>query len=501
MASTQKKKRYLCLLDSALLLCPSPSSLCVRLLWQLNAGIMASHSSKALLVVIISLLSSSQASALTAQSTQVPTSIVSAAAPASTNSSDTLSSIPECTRPCLTKATLSLPCEATDTQCLCAHSQQIHDRTLTCLAGSTCSESDIDLTANYYDDLCLSLGYPLSAVGTEIATATSPSPTSPELVSSASSSSIGATGTSATQQSSPGQKSTLKVSIIVGVAIGVAIVLIGTIAAGCWFLGRRRRQEEHDQAEKIFTSPTSAPTATSSTTIVVPVRPASSMYSPSSSQFPTAIDVSTRKPSVLSTSTTYSQHPSSPRHTQQTWNAFPSQNHRNRKSNATIETTFTSMTNQHRHASVSRHLSTISSQSQKPKQNPRVREIEIRRPQRVISEEVVVKEAYADDSDDYASGITESEDEEPQRSFATARSVHSSKSNRSTRSRTTTGSGGAGTVQTSPVRITTQQISPGLGKFDFGLGSPGTPRSMGSQGTVERAVWGDGPVEKSRHFV
>ena len=421
------------------------------------------HSSKVLLAILLSVVGPLPLRSVVAQSLDVPTSIVSAAAPASTNSSNSLSAIPDCTRSCLTKATLSLPCEATDTQCLCAHSQQIHDRTLTCLADSTCSESDITLTTNAYHNLCVSLGYPLSSTGTGATTPSSSLPLASNGAASATQSSSSSSSTTA--ENSSKSNSNTKIYIIAGVAVGVGLILIATITACfCLVTRRRKKQLEQEANEKAVSPPTPPPMTSSSATLTPKIHPSSSVYSPNTIKFPSTILGADDKSTVLAMHNRSSNNsPVSPRRQQQQWERFPTPPPQ--KPNAPTKPSFTDrpreysprsryhqQPQQHHNrpsdrqhpgqssrrgpppppmmtmkpkSNKSRHISQISSVSQKPKPNPGVRDIEISTPPigtRIRSQAIILDE---DAFSDYTSVTEDSEDEKRQESYRSARSTGS----------------------------------------------------------------------------
>ncbi|RMZ75147.1 hypothetical protein DV738_g5638, partial [Chaetothyriales sp. CBS 135597] len=180
-----------------------------------------------------------------ADSSLLPTSIVSAIltstqSDAATTYTTAPISYPPCAQSCLAEATNALPCDHSDSQCLCLQAANVQSSVTACLAASgACSATDETSAALYYNTICQALGYPTVLSSSSTSQFTEAVATAPASTSSAASAS---------------QSNVLPLAAVAGIAAGVALVVAILIAIAVYLYVRHQsRDGDHlhsDQRDK-----------------------------------------------------------------------------------------------------------------------------------------------------------------------------------------------------------------------------------------------------------
>lgn len=153
--------------------------------------------------------------------------------------------IPSCAQSCLSEATGSLPCQDTDSRCLCLHTSDVQNSVKFCLSSSNaCSKTDTEVAVAYYGNICQALGYQTDLTTTAIGSA-GPQPTV-DIVSATGQPSPVPTQIIATStpSSTSNQNSGLSTPVIAGIAAGVALFLAITITTAVYFILQRRSRRD-----------------------------------------------------------------------------------------------------------------------------------------------------------------------------------------------------------------------------------------------------------------
>lgn len=163
----------------------------------------------------------------------LPSEIVSAPGADATTSPATY---PPCAGSCLANATASLPCEETDSACLCLHASTVQDSVTSCLnLANSCTPDEIPTAADYYNQICKSLGLATSenqasaAAGPIVTASGAPSPVPTR--------SAAPTSSTTAEASSDAP---LSVPAIAGIAAGGAFVIVCiVISLIFWYIRRK----------------------------------------------------------------------------------------------------------------------------------------------------------------------------------------------------------------------------------------------------------------------
>ncbi|ETN41402.1 uncharacterized protein HMPREF1541_03337 [Cyphellophora europaea CBS 101466] len=198
------------------------------------------------------LLAATLLTSATAQST-LPSQI-GVAGPLAT----TAPSFPTCATDCLATATGGLPCEESDSRCLCSHQEDVRNSVTGCLvASNACTPEDTSKATSYYEDVCRALGLdkngePSLAISSgAIATAPGVIPTASSSSSSSTASpSAATTASSASNQGDDADKQEdnddagLSVATVAGIAAGCAFIVVAIITGLIWIYVKRRDADE-----------------------------------------------------------------------------------------------------------------------------------------------------------------------------------------------------------------------------------------------------------------
>ncbi|RMZ87486.1 hypothetical protein DV736_g5294, partial [Chaetothyriales sp. CBS 134916] len=174
-------------------------------------------------------------------SSAVATSIQSAV-PASPTASI---SYPPCAESCLAEATSTLPCDHSDSRCLCLHASSVQSSVTTCLAASgACSATDQTSAALYYNSICQALGYPTDSDASQlltapVVTATGSPPSAPTATNTPTQATVPASSSSASAPHS----NHLPLPAIAGIAAGSAFIVAAVITVAVFMYIRRRSQD------------------------------------------------------------------------------------------------------------------------------------------------------------------------------------------------------------------------------------------------------------------
>lgn len=171
---------------------------------------------------------------------------------------------PNCAATCLAGATGALPCEETDTRCLCSHQADVRSSVESCLGASNeCSPEDTSKAAGYYETVCDALGLdqngePSMVIGSSgLATATdigsiptASSISSPSRTAASATSSSTSSSAASTDKDDDDDKG-LSVATVAGIAAGCAFIAVAIITGLIWLYVKRRDGDDEELESQV----------------------------------------------------------------------------------------------------------------------------------------------------------------------------------------------------------------------------------------------------------